>query len=103
MTDDFIPLLITQNGQNETENFFFVFLLVCSSCALDKRDIISSNFDFADIQLKHALWKWIRFIKVRTSCLPILAISIERFPAHGGVHDWTSGFFQANFGICMNI
>mgnify|MGYP006907420400 CR=1 FL=1 len=33
---------------------FFVFLLVCSSCALDKRDIISSNFDFADIQLKHA-------------------------------------------------
>lgn len=26
---------------------FFVFLLVCSSCALDKRDIISSNFDFA--------------------------------------------------------
>lgn len=34
---------------------FFVFLLVCSSCALDKRDIISSNFDFADIQLKLSL------------------------------------------------
>lgn len=104
MTDDFIPLLITQNGQNETENSFFVFLLVCSSCALDKRDIISSNFDFADIQLKHA---FVEMDSVYKSTDKLLAnprnIDPNGFLRMVASHDWTSGFSQANFGICMNI
>lgn len=93
MTDDFIPLLITQNGQNETENSFFVFLLVCSSCALDKRDIISSNFDFADIQLKHA---FVEMDSVYKSTDKLLAnprnIDPNGFLRMVASHDWTSGF-----------
>lgn len=83
---------------------FFVFLLVCSSCALDKRDIISSNFDFADIQLKHA---FVEMDSVYKSTDKLLAnprnIDPNGFLRMVASHDWTSGFSQANFGICMNI
>ena len=64
---------------------FFVFLLVCSSCALDKRDIISSNFDFADIQLKHA---FVEMDSVYKSTDKLLANPRNIDP---------------NVGICMNI
>ena len=73
---------------------FFVFLLVCSSCALDKRDIISSNFDFADIQLKHA---FVEMDSVYKSTDKLLAnprnIDPNGFLRMVASHDWTSGFF----------
>ena len=73
---------------------FFVFLLVCSSCALDKRDIISSNFDFADIQLKHA---FVEMDSVYKSTDKLLAnprnIDPNGFLRMVVSHDWTSGFF----------
>ncbi len=72
----------------------FVFLLVCSSCALDKRDIISSNFDFADIQLKHA---FVEMDSVYKSTDKLLAnprnIDPNGFLRMVASHDWTSGFF----------
>ena len=73
---------------------FFVFLLVCSSCALDKRDIINSNFDFADIQLKHA---FVEMDSVYKSTDKLLAnprnIDPNGFLRMMASHDWTSGFF----------
>ena len=75
---------------------FFVFLLVCSSCALDKRDIISSNFDFADIQLKHA---FVEMDSVYKSTDKLLAnprnIDPNGFLRMVASHDWTSGFFPS--------
>ena len=83
---------------------FFVFLLVCSSCALDKRDIISSNFDFADIQLKHA---FVEMDSVYKSTDKLLAnprnIDPNGFLRMVASHDWTSGFFPGNLWLAYQL
>ena len=83
---------------------FLVFLLVCSSCALDKRDIISSNFDFADIQLKHA---FVEMDSVYKSTDKLLAnprnIDPNGFLRMVASHDWTSGFFPGNLWLAYQL